>query len=196
MPSHHLNQCWHIYNWPHGNTFQWNSNKNAKNCIQENIFENEVCETTAILSQPQCVNTLRLRKNCCHLPEDILKCIFLNENIWISLNISLKFVPKDWINNILALVQMMAWRRLDDKPLSDPMIFCLLTHICITRPQWLKYHACWWLGDASSRGWHYIMTQANNRADIFRITMFSCHQQCNLIPNSSLLFFLCSKFIS
>ena len=33
---------------------------------------------------------------------DIFKCIFLNENIWISINISLKFVPKCRINNIPA----------------------------------------------------------------------------------------------
>ena len=26
--------------------------------------------------------------------DDIFKCIFLNENIWISINISLIFVPK------------------------------------------------------------------------------------------------------
>ena len=36
------------------------------------------------------------------------KCIFLNENIWISIKISLKFVPKGPINNIPALVQIMA----------------------------------------------------------------------------------------
>ena len=30
--------------------------------------------------------------------------------IWISIKISLKFVPKGTINNILALVQIMAWR--------------------------------------------------------------------------------------
>ena len=29
----------------------------------------------------------------------------------------------------------MAWRRLDDKPLSEPMMFSLPTHICVTRPQ-------------------------------------------------------------
>ena len=32
----------------------------------------------------------------------------------------------------------MAWRRPGDKPLSEPMIVCLLTHICVTRPQWVK----------------------------------------------------------
>ena len=32
----------------------------------------------------------------------------------------------------------MAWRRPGDKPLSEPMIVSLLTHICVTRPQWIK----------------------------------------------------------
>ena len=41
---------------------------------------------------------------------------------WISLTISLKFVPKVHINNIPALVQIMAWCRTGDKPLSEPMM--------------------------------------------------------------------------
>ena len=41
----------------------------------------------------------------------IFKCIFLNENVWITIEISLKFVPKDPINNIPALVQIMAWHQ-------------------------------------------------------------------------------------
>ena len=63
-----------------------------------------------------------------------LKRIFLNENVRISIMISLKFVPKGPINNIPALVQIMAWRRSGDKPLSEPMMVSLLTHICVTRP--------------------------------------------------------------
>ena len=39
------------------------------------------------------------------------KWIFLNENVWISLKISVKFVPKVWLNNIPALVPIMAWHR-------------------------------------------------------------------------------------
>ena len=49
-------------------------------------------------------NTLRPRQNGRHFPDYIFKCIFLNENVWISINISLKFVPKGLINNIPALV--------------------------------------------------------------------------------------------
>ena len=61
-----------------------------------------------------------------------------NENIWIPIKIALRIVPKGRINNIPALVQIMAWRRPGDKPLSGPMMVRLPTHICITRPQWVK----------------------------------------------------------
>ena len=64
------------------------------------------------------VNTLRPIQNGRDFADDIFKCIFLNENVFISLKISLKFVTKDRINNIPALVQIMAWRRPGDKPLS------------------------------------------------------------------------------
>ena len=57
---------------------------------------------------------------------------------FVSIKISLKFVPKGRINNNSALVQIMAWRRSGAKPLSEPMMVSLLTHICITLPQWVK----------------------------------------------------------
>ena len=60
---------------------------------------------------------------------------FMNENVWILIKISLKFVPQGPINNFPALVQIMAWRRPGDKPLSEPMMVNLLTHICVTRHQ-------------------------------------------------------------
>ena len=66
------------------------------------------------------INTLRPIQNGRHFPDDISKCILLSENVLISIKISLKFVPKDPINNIPALT--MAWRRPGDKPLSEPML--------------------------------------------------------------------------
>ena len=68
------------------------------------------------------VNTLRPRQNGRHFADDTFKRIFINEHVRISINISLKFAPKGLINNIPALVQIMAWRRPGDKPLSEPMI--------------------------------------------------------------------------
>ena len=68
------------------------------------------------------INTFKPRQNGRLLADDIFKYIFLNENACISITISPKFVPKGLINNILALVQIMAWRRLGDKPLSEAMM--------------------------------------------------------------------------
>ena len=68
------------------------------------------------------INSLRPRQNRRHFADDILKCNFLNENVWIPIQNSLKFVPKGPFNNIPALVQLMAWRRTGDKPLSEPMM--------------------------------------------------------------------------
>ena len=84
------------------------------------------------------LNTLKLRQDGHHFADDTSKCIFLNENVWIPITIRMEFVPKGPINNIPALVQIMAWRRLGDKPLSESMMVNLPTHICITRPQWVK----------------------------------------------------------
>ena len=56
------------------------------------------------------IYTLRPRQDVRHFPDDILKYIFLNENVWISITISLMFVSKGPINNIPALVQIMACR--------------------------------------------------------------------------------------
>ena len=85
----------------------------------------------------QWVNALRPRQNGCHFPDDISKCIFINENVWFPIKISLKFVPKGIINNISSLVQIMAWRRPGGKPLSELIIISLQTHICVARPQWV-----------------------------------------------------------
>ena len=80
------------------------------------------------ITRPHSVNTLRSRQSGQHFAENIFKCIFLNENM---INISRKFVPKGQISNILVLVQIMAWCWPGDKPLSEPMMASLLTHICI-----------------------------------------------------------------
>ena len=51
-----------------------------------------------------------------------------NENVWISVKISLKFVPGGPINNIQVLVQIMAWRRPGDELLFDPMMIYWRIH--------------------------------------------------------------------
>ena len=78
--------------------------------------ENHICQAL-----PK-VNTLRLRQNGRLFLDNIFKCIFLNENIFIATKISQKFILEGPINNIPALVQIMAWCRSHDKPLSESML--------------------------------------------------------------------------
>ena len=50
--------------------------------------------------------------------DDIFKCIFAVEKFYIVILVSFKFVPMGSIDNKWALIQVMAWRRTGDKPLS------------------------------------------------------------------------------
>ena len=85
------------------------------------------------------LNTLRPREMTDNFPDGAFKCIFLNENVWISINISLNFVQGP-INNIPALVQIMTRRRPVANPSSEPMMVNLLMHIYVTPPQLVNCH--------------------------------------------------------
>ena len=103
------------------------------NLIRYITFKNK---NRMLLSFVSCVSSPK--QNGRHFADDMFECIFLNENVWIPIEISLKFVPNGSINNNPALFQIMAWRRPGDKPLFEPMMESLLTHICVTRPQWVN----------------------------------------------------------
>ena len=83
-------------------------------------------------------NTLSPRQDGRHSADDIFRCIFFNANCCILIKFSLKYVRKGPIDNNPALVQIMAWRRPGGKPLSEPTMVSLPTHICVTRPQWVN----------------------------------------------------------
>ena len=67
-------------------------------------------------------NTLRPRQNDRWLGNVIFKCIFIIKRVMISVKISPKFVPKGPIDNIPALIKIMALCRWGDKPLSKTMM--------------------------------------------------------------------------
>ena len=63
-----------------------------------------------------------LKQNGRHFADDISEYIFLNENLCIFFRILLEFVPKGLIDNMPALVQVMAWHQTGAKPLPEPML--------------------------------------------------------------------------
>ena len=153
--SHYLSQCWPRSLTPYGITRpQWvNTGPHCMSvlievmawcCQARSHYFKQCCTGTMFpygITGPQgdfFINTLRLRQNGRHFTDDNFKCIFLNENVRISIEISLKFFPKGRINYIPSLVQIMAWRRPGDKPLSEPMMVRLPMHICVARSQWVK----------------------------------------------------------
>ena len=138
-------------------------------------------------------------QNGCYFADDIFKCIFFNENVWIAIRISLKFVTKGPIHNIPALVQITACHRPGDKPLSEPMMVRLPTHICVTRPQCVNgcnviyvYDSCNTIVILGS-AWLLLMTWClfGARASAITMLMQANHHiyyisgapQCNAIRN-------------
>ena len=164
MTSHYLNQCWIVY-WRMYASLGLNELTMFVQCkkwlnlwhikwvgvscmgsfvVSQFQLEMVFSKWQVTFSCGQWVNTLRPRQNGRHFADAIFKCIFLNKNVSISIKISLNFVLKCSINNIPALVQIMAWRRPGDKPLSEPIMVKILTHICVTWPQWVKAIGVQW----------------------------------------------------
>ena len=139
-------------------------------CFQ--IVPPELLLIDPIMHDRVTINTLRPRQNGHHFTDDIFKCIFFNENVWISLKISLKFVPNIWINHIPALVQIMAWCRPGDKPLSEPMMICLLKQICVTRPQWVNSIQAWISYYIDCKVWYVITYPFLNMSMLCQVLAF------------------------
>ena len=81
-------------------------------------FAIKTCEPTGLtfISSPP-------GQNGCDFADDIFRCIFVNEKFCLYLiEISLKFVPSGPIDNNPTVVWIMHWRRIGDKPLSEPML--------------------------------------------------------------------------
>ena len=130
------------------------------------------------------INTLRLRQNGWHVPDNIFKCIFFNKNVPVSLTILLKFYPNVQINNISALVQMIAWCQPGNKPLSEPMMFSLLTYISVTLPQWvMAYSACMgttmtrqhWIDLHNAKSYQWMTHNGLFTSIIYHLCLLVCH---------------------
>ena len=91
---------------------------------QGKYYLNTVNHTKSSKIHVKVINTLRLIQNSRHFTDVIFKCLF--------------FVSRGQINNVPVLVQIMASCQPGNMPLSEPMMAILLTHICITQPQWFN----------------------------------------------------------
>ena len=68
------------------------------------------------------INSTPRGQNGHHFADNMFRCIFVNEKFCILIESSLKFVPKGPIDDNPALVQIMGWCWIGDKPLSEAML--------------------------------------------------------------------------
>ena len=76
------------------------------------------------------------------LADDIFKCILLNEDDRIPIQIILKCVPRSPMDNKSALIQVTAWRRTGDKSLPEPMLTQFID-TCMEEGGWINKRVCW-----------------------------------------------------
>ena len=102
---------------------------------------------------------------------------FLDKNIWTSINVSLKFVPKGQMNNIPALVQIIACNWPGDKPLCEPMAVSLQIHIWVMWHQGLVH----WISKLCFQRFLYIATLLITDIDSCWYILYGCYQLNNLV---------------
>ena len=87
---------WAVYNWGVRNSVHAKIEQYKRLCLWCHVREITIkyfFRRRFFYSPPACIfNTLRPRQNARHFAYDIFECMFVNENAWISLKISLKFV--------------------------------------------------------------------------------------------------------
>ena len=91
------------------------------------------------------------------ISDAIFECISLNENVWIMTKISLKFVPRGPINKIPLLVQIRAWRRPGDKPLTEQMLVSLPIY----------WHSSLGLNELTHWGWDKMAAVMHTTSQIY-----------------------------
>ena len=130
-PSHYLNQSWNIIYWTFRNKHQWIFDQNSNIFIQENAFENVVCEMAVILPRPQCVNMGGIL-----IYVLILKCFDMCLSILQTFNDG---------QMSLYLVFM-----------SQYQVFMHLIRSCINWWEWIWQSIAWkfWPGSSLSSSWN------------------------------------------
>ena len=125
-------------------------------------FHSSCCDLFEII-EPLLLNWLHLthwgRNKMAAISKTTLSIAFSSMKMFeFRLKFHWSFVPKCPINNIPALVQIMAWCCSGNKPLSESMVVSLLTHICVTRPQCVKRHHGWVITCPVKFGWIHSHT--------------------------------------
>ena len=129
-----LNQCWNIVNWTLGNKLQWNFNRNSNIFIEENAFENVVCEMLSISSRPQCVNGRRSVLSIDLLPSCVNPDEMWKNHLWFMTSILSWSTPIHGVNYMNHFSLLYWWGKHSQNVL----------HQCCFH-DWYFTEIWWWL---------------------------------------------------
>ena len=128
------------------------------------------------------IKTLRPRQNCRHFADK-----FLNTFSWMKMyEFRWTFYWSLFLRvKYCSIVQIMAWRRPGDTPLSDPLMFSLLTYICVTRYQWVKTEMIprisfntWFHPEYGMVGFLYVSTCCWHHVSKFYLLLYIGFYKC------------------
>ena len=120
-----------------------------------------------------------------HFADDIFKHIFLNENLWISHKILMNFVPIIRID--IGSDNGLAWYRQSDNILYETMFVSLLTHICVTRYQWVKHNIMFLSGFNRKRTTSYRMVLWHRMTEVQMVQVIKRTAEVTIAGNRSLV---------
>ena len=96
--------------------------RDTSTCCMSMIRYTKIRFETRLSDIKPLMNSSPPKQNGRHFGRRHFQMPVLYENDRIPIRISLKFAPWRPIDNKAALVQVMAWHRTGDKPLSEPML--------------------------------------------------------------------------
>ena len=100
-----LYAIWYQIGLCHNKTWLYQSAQTIKDKLCP-VYTRHICHMWLLILPAgyESVSKLRPRQNGCHFPYKILKCIYLNENVWVSIKISLMI-----INRAVILIATEVW---------------------------------------------------------------------------------------
>ena len=123
-------------------------------CCRPYMVSLWLCTRTTMANDMWFHNSSPSEKSGHLFADNIFRCILTNDKLCILIKISLKFVPKGPIDNNQALVQIMAWRQIGDKPLSEPMLTRFTDTYMVPKGRWDNSQAIsHWLNSSMRHLW-------------------------------------------
>ena len=137
----------------------------VRNSLSLNVYQYLTSQFTPLIEKKMAAISQTTSSNA---------CIFMNEKFCVSIKITPKFVPKGPNDNKSLLVQVMAWYRIGDNSLPEPMLTQFADAYMRHKGRWVKIY--------------YIMNYIYSRQNICS-RQTQCHKSIHRFGNIKLVYY-------